>query len=71
MNISKPFLIAEIGINHNGNMNITKELITNAKKCGFDAVKFQTFKAENFVTKRADMAKYQKKNTQKKDTNCF
>ncbi len=41
MNISKPFLIAEIGINHNGDMNITKELITNAKKCGFNAVKFQ------------------------------
>ncbi|MDA9152876.1 N-acetylneuraminate synthase family protein [Candidatus Pelagibacter sp.] len=41
MNIIKPFLIAEIGINHNGDMNIAKELITNAKKCGFDAVKFQ------------------------------
>ena len=41
MKISKPFLIAEIGINHNGDMNIAKQLITNAKKCGFDAVKFQ------------------------------
>ena len=35
------FIIAEIGINHNGDMNITKELITSAKKCGADAVKFQ------------------------------
>ncbi|MBD1144007.1 N-acetylneuraminate synthase family protein [Pelagibacterales bacterium SAG-MED33] len=41
MSIIKPFLIAEIGINHNGDINIAKELITNAKKCGFDAVKFQ------------------------------
>lgn len=35
------FIIAEIGINHNGDMNITKELITSAKNCGADAVKFQ------------------------------
>ncbi len=41
MNILKPFLIAEIGINHNGDMNIAKKLISNAKEAGFDAVKFQ------------------------------
>lgn len=41
MSIIKPFLIAEIGINHNGDINIAKKLITNAKECGFDAVKFQ------------------------------
>ena len=41
MKIIKPYLIAEIGINHNGDLNIVKQLITNAKKCGFDAVKFQ------------------------------
>ena len=35
------FIIAEVGINHNGDMRITKELITAAKKCGADAVKFQ------------------------------
>ena len=39
--IQKPFLIGEIGINHNGNIEIAKELIDNAKKCNFDAVKFQ------------------------------
>lgn len=39
--IKKPYLIAEIGINHNGDINIAKELIQNAKNCGFDAVKFQ------------------------------
>ena len=41
MKIEKPFLIAEIGINHNGNVDITKKLIKNAKKAGFDSVKFQ------------------------------
>lgn len=39
--ISKPYLIAEIGINHNGNMNFTKKLIKISKDAGFDAVKFQ------------------------------
>ena len=39
--ISKTFLIAEIGINHNGNIDIAKKLILNAKTAGFDAVKFQ------------------------------
>ncbi len=37
----KPILIAEIGINHNGDVNIAKKLIKNSKDCGFDAVKFQ------------------------------
>lgn len=41
MKITKPLLIAEIGINHNGDLNITKKLIDNAKEAGFDAVKFQ------------------------------
>jgi len=41
MNIAKPYLIGEIGINHNGNIKIAKELIKNAKNVGFDAVKFQ------------------------------
>ena len=37
----KIFFIAEIGINHNGDINIAKQLIDNAKEAGFDAVKFQ------------------------------
>jgi len=37
----KPYLIAEIGINHNGDIEIAKQLMKNAKDCGFDAVKFQ------------------------------
>ena len=39
--IKKPYLIAEIGINHNGDLDITKKLIQNSKIAGFDAVKFQ------------------------------
>ena len=39
--MKKPYLIAEIGINHNGDINIVKKLIKNSKDCGFDAVKFQ------------------------------
>jgi len=39
--MKKPYLIAEIGINHNGDMRIAKQLIKNAKDCEFDAVKFQ------------------------------
>ena len=41
MNIIKPYVIAEIGINHNGDLKIAKQLIKNAKDCEFDAVKFQ------------------------------
>ncbi len=41
MNITRPYLIGEIGINHNGDIKIAKQLIKNAKDCGFDAVKFQ------------------------------
>ena len=39
--MKKPYLIAEIGINHNGDIEIAKQLIKNAKDCGFDSVKFQ------------------------------
>ena len=41
MKITKPYIIGEIGINHNGDINIAKQLIKNAKDCEFDAVKFQ------------------------------
>jgi sialic acid synthase SpsE len=44
------YIVAEIGINHNGNITIAKKMIDTAKKCGVDAVKFQVFHAEEFVT---------------------
>ena len=39
----KPFIIAEAGVNHNGNLDIAKKLIVGAKKAGSDAIKFQSF----------------------------
>lgn len=44
------FIIAEVGINHNGDINIAKKMVDSAKECGADCVKFQTFKAEEFVS---------------------
>jgi N-acetylneuraminate synthase/N,N'-diacetyllegionaminate synthase len=57
------FIIAEAGVNHNGNINLAKKLIDAAKEAGADAVKFQTFKAENIVVKNAEKAEYQKETT--------
>ncbi len=51
MKIKKPFLIAEIGINHNGDVEIAKKLILNAKRAGFDSVKFQKRTIENVYSK--------------------
>jgi len=57
-----PFLIAEIGVNHNGDVGIARKLIDVAKAAGANAVKFQTFEAESLVTSSAPLANYQKKN---------
>ena len=57
------FIIAEAGVNHNGDLNIAKRLIDVAAESGADAIKFQTFKAENLVTLKAEKANYQEQNT--------
>ena len=57
----KTYIIAEAGVNHNGDINIAHKLIDEAKKAGADCVKFQTFKAENLVTAGAPKAEYQLK----------
>jgi N-acetylneuraminate synthase len=57
------FVIAEAGVNHNGNIDIAKRLIDCAVSSGADAVKFQTFVADLLVTKTAKQASYQEKNT--------
>ena len=62
------FIIAEAGVNHNGNLNLAKKLVDAAKRAGVDAVKFQTFKTKNLVSKNTKMANYQKKNTGKKES---
>lgn len=62
-NENEIYVIAEIGVNHNGSVELAKELILKAKESGADAVKFQTFKAEEVLSDQADMAAYQKTNT--------
>lgn len=57
------FIISEIGVNHNGSLDIAKQLIDVSKDCGADAVKFQTFKTDKLVRKDAPKAEYQKENT--------
>ena len=65
---NKTFIIAEIGVNHNGSVKIAKKLILSAKKNNADAVKFQSFNADRLAFKYTPKVKYQKKNTKKKET---
>jgi len=57
------FIIAEAGVNHNGDINLAKRLIDVAAEAGVNAVKFQTWKTELLVTKEAEQAEYQTENT--------
>ncbi|AJC91241.1 N-acetylneuraminate synthase [Campylobacter subantarcticus] len=57
--MQKTIIIAEAGVNHNGNINIAKKLIEVASEAGADFVKFQTFVAENCISKNAKKAEYQ------------
>ena len=56
---TKIFIIAEIGCNHNGDMNVAKQLINVAADCGANAVKFQSFVPENMITTHSPKADYQ------------
>lgn len=60
----KTLIIAEAGVNHNGDIDIAKQLIEEAACAGADFVKFQTFVATEIVSSSADKAEYQKKITQ-------
>lgn len=66
--LSKVFIIAEAGVNHNGSTELAKKLIDVAVHSGADAIKFQTFKAENLVSKKAQKAEYQKQTTDSKES---
>lgn len=62
------FIIAEAGVNHNGSLDIAKELVDVAAESGSDAVKFQTFKSEKLVTSYAKQAEYQARNIGKEQS---
>lgn len=62
------YIIAEAGVNHNGRLDLAKQLIDAALNAGADAVKFQTFKTEKIVTLSAGMAEYQQENLGIQDT---
>lgn len=66
--MNKVFIIAEAGVNHNGSIEIAKKLIDAASEAGVDAVKFQSFKAENLVTTSAKKADYQEQTTGNKES---
>lgn len=61
--MQRTFIIAEAGVNHNGDIEIAKKMIDAASAAGADAVKFQTFKAERIVSINAPKAEYQIENT--------
>ena len=59
---NKVLIIAEAGVNHNGDINLAKQMIESAKEFGADIVKFQCYITENLVTQKTPTAQYQKKN---------
>ncbi|WP_039882928.1 N-acetylneuraminate synthase [Campylobacter upsaliensis] len=66
--MKKVLIIAEAGVNHNGDINLAKKLIEQAAKAGADVVKFQTFKANSCVSVSAKKAKYQLETTAKEES---
>lgn len=67
-NMRKTLIIAEAGVNHNGDINLAYQLIDAAANAGADIVKFQTFKAENLVSKSAPKAEYQLQTSNKEES---
>ena len=56
-------IIAEAGVNHNGDIELAKKMVDIASDANADYIKFQSFKADDIVTKDAEKSKYQKSNT--------
>lgn len=66
--MDRTLIIAEAGVNHNGSLEIAKEMIRKAKDAGADYIKFQTFIPDKLVSRYADKAEYQKKATGKEQS---
>ena len=62
------FIVAEAGVNHNGNIELAKEMIDAAVESGVDAVKFQFFKTDMLILKHVEKASYQKTNAYNNET---
>ncbi len=69
--MEKVLIIAEAGVNHNGSLDNAYKLVDAAVEAGVDLIKFQTFKAENLVSKSAKKAEYQVKNSNKKEESQY
>ena len=61
--MNKTLIIAEAGVNHNGNIKLAKQMVDKAVGLGVDIIKFQTFVSKNIAAKSAKKAEYQKKQT--------
>jgi N-acetylneuraminate synthase len=66
--MTKTFIIAEAGVNHNGSIDLARRLIEVAADAGADAVKFQTFRAEHLVSRQAPKAEYQTRTTDRAES---
>ena len=69
--MNKTIIIAEAGVNHNGDLSLAKKLVKAAADAGVNYIKFQTFKADKLVTKTACQADYQKENLHSKDISQY
>lgn len=71
MSMKHVTIIAEAGVNHNGSIELAKQLVDKAVEAGVDYIKFQTFKASKLVTKAAKQAEYQQKNIGKEGVSQY
>ena len=62
MRVNYPIIIAEVGVNHNGNKNLLFKIIDEISKSKINFIKFQLYKTDNLVLKHSPKTNYQKKN---------